>query len=391
MIGSGKNNDPGMSDPNTRQPSTCCVHAGDVQLDEAMGINTPIVTSTAFDYREGGVLYPRYVNALNHQVTASRLAALEGSETARITASGMGAISAVFLSLMKPGDHAVVLDGLYGGTTDLIEGLLEPMGMRFTTWNGNPDALADCFEDDTRLLMVESPTNPLLSIVDLSATAKIAREHGVVSFIDNTFATPVLQRPIEHGFDLVMHSATKYLGGHSDLLCGALAGSNELIETIHPNIVRLGATLNGQDLALLERSIKTLTVRVERASDNAANLAERLDDDSRIGKVLYPGLSNHPGHSVAAEQMSAFGGMLSFRLAESIDPEAFLDRLELIRPAVSLGGVESTISQPSRTSHAKLTDEKRSALGIDDRLMRLSVGIEGVDDLWRDLDRALQT
>lgn len=368
---------------------TACVHAGEQHGESRFGLNTPIVTSTAFDYREGGVRYPRYANALNHDVAAGKIAALEGAESARVTASGMGAISAVFLSLMKPGDHAVILDGLYGGTTDLVEGLLEPMGMRFATWNGEPDSLADLFEEDTRLLMVESPTNPLLSIVDLAATAKIAREHGIVSFIDNTFATPVLQRPIEHGFDLVMHSATKYLGGHSDLLCGALAGAKALIDRVHPNIVRLGATLNGQDLALLERSIKTLSVRVERASDNAVNLAERLQDDARIGRVLYPGLSDHPAHSVAAGQMSGFGGMLSFHLAESVDPDAFLDRLQLIRPAVSLGGVESTVSQPSKTSHAKLSDEKRKALGIDDRLMRLSVGIEGVADLWRDLDRAL--
>ncbi|WP_376693923.1 trans-sulfuration enzyme family protein [Wenzhouxiangella sp. EGI_FJ10409] len=377
----------------TRKPSieTACVHAGEQHGDSGLGINTPIVTSTAFDYREGGVRYPRYVNALNHAVVADKLAALEGAEAARVTASGMGAISAVLLSLMKPGDHAVILDGLYGGTTDLIEGLLEPMGMRFTTWNGEPDSLPALFEDDTRLLMVESPTNPLLSIVDLAATAKIAKANGVVSFIDNTFATPILQRPIEHGFDLVMHSATKYLGGHSDLLCGALAGSNELIDRIHPNIVRLGATLNGQDLALLERSIKTLGIRVERASDNAGELARGLHADDRIAEVRYPGLAGHPGHSIAAAQMSGFGAMLSFRLDDSIAPETFLDRLELIRPAISLGGVESTVSQPSKTSHAKLTATKRETLGIDDRLMRLSVGIEGVDDLWADLDQALRT
>jgi cystathionine beta-lyase len=378
-----------MTDRDKQAPATDCVHAGETKLPGAMGINTPVVTSTAFDYREGGVRYPRYVNALNHEVVADKIAALEGAQAARVTASGMGAISAVFLSLMKPGDHAVILDGLYGGTTDLIEGMLEPMGMRFSTWNGDPDSLAELFEDDTRLLMVESPTNPLLSIVDLASAAKIAKAHDVTSFVDNTFATPIVQRPIEHGFDLVMHSATKYLGGHSDLLCGALGGSKELIERIHPNIVRLGATLNGQDLALLERSIKTLSVRVERACENAAELARRLDTDSRVAATLYPGLSKHPGHSVAAAQMSGFGGMLSFRLAEGTDPDAFLDDLELIRPAISLGGVETTISQPSKTSHAKLSDEKRKALGIDDRLMRLSVGIEGVDDLWDDLLQAL--
>jgi cystathionine beta-lyase len=379
-----------MNDRHKKSPATDCVHAGERRLDESMGLNTPVVTSTAFDYRGAGVRYPRYLNSVNHEVVADKIAALEGAETARVTASGMGAISAVFLTLMKPGDHAVVLEGLYGGTTDLIAGLLEPMGMRFSSWSGDPAALAGCFEADTRLLMVESPTNPLLSIVDLEATATTAREHGVVSFIDNTFATPVLQQPIAHGFDLVMHSATKYLGGHSDLLCGALAGRAALVDRIHPNIVRLGATLNGQDLALLERSIKTLAVRIERAAANAAELATRLESDRRIEAVRYPGLDGHPGHAVAARQMRAFGAMLSFRLAGAVNPDGFLDRLELIRPAVSLGGVESTISQPSKTSHAKLGEADRQRLGIDDRLMRLSVGIEAADDLWDDLDQALE-
>jgi cystathionine beta-lyase len=378
-----------MTDRPKATTATQSVHAGEQTMGAEMGVNTPIVTSTAFDYRGRGVLYPRYANSLNHDVVAGKVAALEGAAAARITASGMGATSAVFFSLMQPGDHAVILDGLYGGTTDLIEGLLEPMGFRFTIWNGDPARLVDCFEEDTRLLMVESPTNPLMSIVDLEAAGRIAREHGVVSFVDNTFATPILQRPIELGFDLVMHSATKYLGGHSDLLCGALAGSNELIDRIHPNIIRLGATLNGQDLALLERSMKTLAVRVERASANAGELAKRLDQDDRIAGVLYPGLDSHPGHTVAAKQMSDFGGMLGFRLAESIDPDAFLETLKLIRPAVSLGGVETTISQPSKTSHAKIGPDKRQALGIDDRLMRLSVGIEDVVDLWDDLSSAL--
>jgi len=378
-----------MTDKRKSSTATQSVHAGERELPAAMGVNTPIVTSTAFDYRSGGVLYPRYANSLNHEVVAGKVAALESAEAARITASGMGATSAVFFSLMKPGDHAVILDGLYGGTTDLIEGLLEPMGFRFSIWDGDPESLAGLFEDDTRLLMVESPTNPLMSIVDLEAIARISREHGVVSFVDNTFATPILQRPSELGFDLVMHSATKYLGGHSDLLCGALAGSAELIDRIHPNIIRLGATLNGQDLALLERSMTTLAVRVERASANAGELARRLDDDERIAEVRYPGLAGHPGHDIAAAQMSDFGGMLGFRLADSIDPDNFLDALNLIRPAISLGGVETTVSQPSKTSHAKIGPNKREALGIDDRLMRLSVGIEDIDDLWDDLQQAL--
>jgi len=228
-----------------------------------------------------------------------------------------------------------------------------------------------------------------MQVINLPDTAAVARKHGITGVIDNTFATPIVQRPIELGFDLVMHSGTKYLGGHSDLLCGALAGSAELIERILPTVVRLGSSLNGQDLALLERSLKTLALRVRQQSDNAMELGRRLIDHDAVAEVLYPGLASHPHHDRARAQMQAFGGMLSFRLAGGQDPQRFLDRLGLIRPAVSLGGVESTICQPSRTSHAKLTAAERRRLGIDDRLFRLSAGIEGIDDLWHDLRTGL--
>lgn len=372
-----------------RHPETDCLHAGSVDLDPAFGVNTPVVSSSAFDYRADGVRYPRYHNTLNHDVVAARLAALEGGEAAVVTASGMGALAAIFLGLMKPGDHAVLLDGLYGGTMDLVHGLLEPLGMRFTVWDGDPAKLAALIEDDTRLVHVESPTNPLLEIVDLAAVAEVARAHGVLSVIDNTFATPILQQPIRLGFDLVMHSATKYLGGHSDLLSGAVIGSAELIQRIRPTVIRLGSSLNGQDLALLERSIKTLAIRVERQAANAAELASRLAADPAVAAVYYPGLASHRGHAIARAQMHSFGAMLSFRLNAAVDPERFLDRLAIIRPAVSLAGVESTICQPARTSHAKLDPNERARLGIDDRLMRLSAGIEHIDALWHDLKQAI--
>lgn len=374
----------------TPRASTDCLHAGSVPLAPHFGVNTPIVTSSAFNYRADHVRYPRYHNTLNHDVVAARVAALESAEAGLITASGMGALSAIFLGLMKPGDHAILLDGLYGGTTDLVEGLLKPLGFHFSIWDGDPATLESLITTHTRLVHVESPTNPLMRVIDLAAVAEIAKARGIVSVIDNTFATPVLQRPIELGFDLVMHSATKYLGGHSDLLCGAILGSTELIQAIRPTVIRLGSSLNGQDLALLERSIKTLVVRVERQSANAAELAQRLATHPAIATVYYPGLGDHPGHAIASAQMSEFGAMLSFHLSPNIDPERFLDKLDLIQPAVSLAGVESTICQPSRTSHAKLQAAERERLGIDDRLMRLSAGIEGVDDLWHDLEQALK-
>jgi len=378
------------SKPASNHPETDCIHAGAEALPARFGLNTPIVTSSAFDYRDGTVRYPRYHNGLNHQVLARRVAALEGGEDAMITASGLGATSAIFLSLMQPGDHAILLDGLYGGTMDLVEGLLEPLGFEFSVWDGDPASLGAHRRDATRLIYVESPTNPLLDIVDLTTVAAFAREQGLVSVIDSTFATPILQQPLKLGFDLVMHSATKYFGGHSDLLAGAVIGSTALMNRLRPNIIRLGSSLNGEDLYLLERSIKTLALRVERQSENAGEIARWLDAQSVIERVFYPGLESHPGHAVARQQMRDFGGMLSFRLAETVDPENFLDSLTLIRPAVSLAGVESMISQPLHTSHSKLSDAERQRLGIDARLMRLSVGVEAREDLQSDLERALE-
>jgi len=357
-----------------------------------MGLNTPIVTSTAFDYsRDDRVRYPRYLNTPNHRVVAARIAALENAEAALVTGSGMGAVSAVFLAMMKPGDHAILLDGLYGGTTDLVEGLLKPYGFEFSIWDGDPATLAGLVRDDTRLAWIESPTNPLIRVIDLEATAAALSGTGVVTVADNTFATPILQQPIAMGIDLVMHSATKYFGGHSDLLAGALAGSTELIDRIRPHAIRLGSSLNGQDLYLLERSLKTLAIRVERQSTNALRIAETLVEHEGVVGVHYPGLPDDPGHAIAGRQMRGFGGMLTFRLAGDLDPDRFLESLSLISPAVSLAGVESTICQPSRTSHAKVSDDIRQRLQIDDRLMRLSVGIEDERDLSADLGRALAT
>ncbi|MEN1727692.1 MAG: PLP-dependent aspartate aminotransferase family protein [Pseudomonadota bacterium] len=369
---------------------TDCIHAGAEALPEAFGRNTPIITSSAFDYRDGTVRYPRYHNGLNHQVVARRLAALEGGEDAMITASGLGAISAIFFSLMQPGDHAILLDGLYGGTTDLVEGLLQPLGFEFSIWDGDPATLASQVREKTRLVYVESPTNPLMNVIDLKAVAGIAQQHELHSVIDSTFATPILQQPLKLGFDLVMHSATKYFGGHSDLLAGAVIGSTEMIARLRPNIVRLGSSLNGEDLYLLERSIKTLALRVKRQSDTATELARWLEDHEQINQVFYPGLASHPHHEVAGRQMSGFGGMMSFRLDHDLSADGFLDALKIIQPAVSLAGVESMICQPLHTSHAKLSEAERQRLGIDQWVMRLSSGIEAVEDLKGDLEGALR-
>jgi cystathionine beta-lyase len=377
------------SKPSNENPDTDCLHAGAEVLPNAFGLNTPIVTSSAFDYRDATVRYPRYHNVLNHQVVARRLAALEGGEDAMVTASGMGAISAIFLTLMKPGEHAILLDGLYGGTMDLVEGLLKPLGFEFSIWDGDPETLSSHQREATRLVYVESPTNPLMNVIDLRAVAEVASQSGLHSVIDSTFATPILQQPLTLGFDLVMHSATKYFGGHSDLLAGAVIGSSEMIARLRPNVIRLGSSLNGEDLYRLERSIKTLALRVQRQSDTAFELAKWLEAHSGVEQVFYPGLPSHPGHDIVRRQMTGFGGMMSFRLARSVAADTFLDALQLIQPAVSLAGVESMICQPLHTSHAKLSESERQRLGIDARLMRLSVGIEAIDDLKADLERGL--
>lgn len=384
-----------MPPPQSCSPATRCVHAGSPRGDARdgllTGLNTPIVSSTAFDYtRDAAVRYPRYLNTPNHQAVAAKLAALEGAEAALVTASGMGAVSAVMLALLRPGDHAILLSNLYGGTTDLADGLLAPLGIELTRWDGDPATLAAQIRPQTRLALIESPTNPLMRVIDLAGTAEILHAHGVHAVIDNTFATPVLQNPLALGFDLVVHSGTKYLGGHSDLLCGAVLGAQAVIERVAEQAVRLGSALNGQDLALLERSLKTLSLRVERQSANALRLAQWLADDPRIAEVHYPGLPDDPGHALARDQMRAFGGMLGFRVADPVAPDAFLAGLRLVTPAISLGGVESTVCQPSRTSHAKMDSAGRAALGIDDRLMRFSTGIEDPDDLVTDLDQALE-
>ncbi|PKN58248.1 MAG: hypothetical protein CVU56_06915 [Deltaproteobacteria bacterium HGW-Deltaproteobacteria-14] len=252
-------------------------------------------------------------------------------------------------------------------------------------------ALEAAIEPATRLVFFESPTNPLLAVLDLAEVAAIARRHGLWSVIDGTFATPVLQNPLDHGIDLVIHSGTKYLGGHSDLCCGAIVGSAALIERLRQHALMHGGSLNAQDCALLERSLKTLDLRVRQQSRNALAVAQALADHRCVARVNYPGLEQHPQHAIAARQMEDFGGMLSFDLAGDIDPVTFLRALKMIPCAVSLGGVETLVSRPALTSHAGLAPRERARLGITDGMVRVSCGIENADDLIADLQRALNT
>lgn len=371
--------------------ATLSVHAGTRQDTVSGGVNTPLIASSAHDYlNQPEVRYPRYFNTFNQQVVVEKLCALEQAEDGLLMSSGMAAISLLLVGTLQHGDHAVFVEGIYGGTQDWAIGELAARGIEFDFVPLDSNAIDAACTDRTRLIYVESPTNPLIDVLDLAAVAGIAQARGILSAIDNTFASPILQNPIALGIDCVIHSGTKYLGGHSDLCCGAILGSQELIRSLRPKAYRYGGSINAQCAALLERSLKTLALRVQRQSDNALHIAQALDTMDGVDQVYYPGLTHHPGHRIAARQMSGFGGMLSFRLAPDIDPEACLRRLEIIAPAVSLGGVETTICQPVQTSHAKISRQECERLGITPQLLRLSVGIEAAEDLAIDLRRAIR-
>ncbi len=354
------------------------------------GLNTPLVSSSAIEYMDDSeVRYPRYFNTLNHTVVAEKMSALENAEAGIVTSSGMAAISAIFFGLLEKGDHVVFTEGLYGGTHALITQELHRFGIDYSFAKTDVNSLQSAVMENTRMVFVESPSNPLLTVVDLSAVAAMAGNHGLLSVIDNTFASPILQNPLDHGFDLVMHSGTKYLGGHSDLCCGTVNGSAELIEKVRNHSVAYGGCLNAQDCHLLERSLKTLELRVTRQSENASYVAEQLNRCTGIKQVYYPGLKTHPGHDIAKRQMSGFGGMMSFELDGHIDPESYIRRLKMVNCAISLGGVESTLCQPVATSHQKVPEQERNRLGITPGLMRVSTGIEDAEEITADLLQAI--
>jgi cystathionine beta-lyase/cystathionine gamma-synthase len=371
--------------------STQCVHAGGYVDEKSRGLTSPISTAAAYAYpnESNEVLYPRYFNLPSQRAVALKIAALEGGEDALVLSSGMAAITSALLALLKPGDHAVFQDELYGGTHHFVANELPQFGVEVSR-AGNAAEIERALRKNTKLVFIETPSNPLLKIVDIAAVAKAARKQGAVSVIDNTFATPINQNPIGLGIDVVIHSGTKYLNGHSDVNCGAVIASKVLVAQVTQRAISLGGTLDVHACYLLERGLKTLALRVKQQSENALAIARALQKHKQVLKVFYPGLSEHPDHAIAAKQMRGFGGMLSFELnSGGRDLAAVLKRFKLITPAVSLGGVESLLCMPCQTSHAKLTPGERAALGISDRLMRLSVGIEDADDLLSDIEQAI--
>jgi cystathionine gamma-synthase/cystathionine gamma-lyase/cystathionine beta-lyase len=371
---------------------TKAIHDGEPDPRIEGAVSLPIFQTATYTHEDPDdtVRYVRYNNSPNHEALHEKLASLESTAAARVTASGMAAISSTLLSLLGTGDHLVSPQGLYGGTLDLFDDLFPRYDIGHSVLPGpDPARWAEAVTPSTKLLYAESITNPLLEVPDLEAMVAFAEEHDLTTVIDSTFASPVNVRPAELGFDVVLHSGTKYLAGHSDLAAGVVAGPEPLVDRIGYTLKLLGGTLDPHACFLLHRSLKTLGVRVRQQNETARSVAETLAAHDAVDVVHYPGLPSHPDHERAADLLDGFGGMVSFELARTADVESFFDGLSLPIRAPSLGGVESLITQPIHTSHAGMAPEERDALGITERFVRLSVGLEGPEDLTDDLTAAL--
>ena len=372
---------------------TKLIHAGEPKPSIRGAVNVPIFQSSTFEFEDGSdeVRYIRLNNTPNHAVLHRKLAAVENGDAALVTGSGMAAISTALLALLSSGDHLLAQDCLYGGTHSFISRDLPRMGISWDFIPGDdPAAWEEKLQPNTRLIYVETMTNPLLQVVDLERVVSFARNHGLISVIDNTFASPVNFRPPEWGFDLSLHSGTKYLNGHSDIVAGAVIGRAELVERVKETLGRLGGTLDPHACFLLHRGMRTLALRVRYQNESALRLARFLADHPAVASVNYPGLEQHPDHERAAALFDGFGGMLSFELEGGLAAsQRLLQRVELPFVAPSLGGVESLITRPATTSHASLTPAERAAQGVSDSLIRVSVGIEATEDLIADFDQAL--
>jgi len=375
--------------------NTKCVHIGTFQDSLTKGANTPVYTSTSngFDCETGNIYYPRDLNMPNHKAVSEKICALEeGGEEAIVVSSGMAAISSAMLAFLKTGDHVLFSEDLYGGTDYFIKEELEKFGIDYTLASTDDlENFESKIKDNTKIIYFETPSNPLLKITPIEEIVFIAKKYDIITIIDNTFASPINQNPIKFGVDIVVHSASKYLNGHSDLICGAIVTSAKLMARIRPYVINTGGTLNAQDLYLLERSMKTLNLRMQKHNENAQKLAEYLEKHPLVKKVYYPGLKSHKGHSIAKIQMSGFGGVLS--VETTLDKEKtreFISNLKLFQEAGSLAGVESLISLPCETSHAKMSFETKCGLGITESLMRISVGIEDIEDLIADIEQAFE-
>lgn len=371
--------------------NTICTHVGEVVDEQFKGAVSPIFMSSSYAFEDVEVKrYPRYFNTPNQEGLSKKIAALEHTEAAMIFGSGMAAISHALMAFLKAGDHVVFQQTLYGGTYNFAATQLEKYGIAYSFSEGwKAEDLEKEIQSNTKVIYIETPSNPLLTITDMKAVSEMAKAHGLVTMIDNTFASPINQNPIDFGIDIVIHSATKYMGGHSDICAGAVASSKEHMNTIWESSICFGGSLSDQTVWLLERSLKTMALRVKAQNHNALKMAAFLENHNDIDAVYYPGLKSHIDHELAKSQMSGFGGMLSFELKEGLNASDFMKALRLIKPSMSLAGVESTMLSPVLTSHSLMSKEDREKQGIRDGLIRFSVGIEEVEDLISDFEQAL--
>jgi cystathionine beta-lyase/cystathionine gamma-synthase len=383
-----------------RRSETAAVH-GASDLEKRNGpVTSPIYQTSTFEVTDNEEqqrvtttdrYYTRWGNPTITEAEQT-IAALEGVEAARVFASGMGAITTTVLALLKAGDHIVAQRDVYGGSMKFLSQWLPKMGIE-TNFVDTTDFTQHerAIRPNTKLLYLESPTNPTLRVVDFRKAASLARQRGLISMVDSTFGTPINQHPAEYGIDLVMHSGTKYLSGHADLTCGAVAGRQDLIQQIHETRTTLGNCMDPHAAWLLIRGMKTLAVRVARQNENALRVAEFLEQHAKVRSVHYPFLKNHPQHAIAREQMSGGGGMVTFEVEGSGEDACRVsEAMHLFRLATSLGGVESLVSIPVLTSHAMISAEQRQQMGVTEQMIRLSVGIESADDLIADLENALE-
>lgn len=380
---------------NSERLDTKLVHAGEIEPRIAGAVSMPIFQSSTYetgdaaDYHD--LRYIRCNNTPNHTVLHRKLAALENAEAALVASSGMAAITTTLLTYLRADDHVIAQDCLYGGTHDFFTGDLERFGISYTFVDANdPASWAAKLTPNTKVFYCETLTNPTLQMADLKAVSAFAKEHGLVSMIDNTFATPVNFRPAEHGFDLSMHSATKYLNGHTDIVAGVVIGRAEPIEQIRQKLNHLGGALDPHACFLLHRGLKTLAVRIRHQQHTAQMLAEALEANPAVSKVNYPGLPSHPAHERARELLNGFSAMMSFDIGGGVEAaQRFEERVRIPIVAPSLGGPETLVTRPAATSHQGMDPDERRSIGISDGLIRVSVGLEAAEDLIEDFTQAL--
>jgi cystathionine beta-lyase/cystathionine gamma-synthase len=389
-----------MAPSNKHKPlgrSTIAVHGGVDRREAGDPVSAPLTQSVNFVQEFGpaggaNLMYTRYGNTPNEERVQKRIAMLEGTEAALVLSSGMGATACAMLALLRPGDHLLSSSWIYGGTRKLFTEELVSMGIEVSF--ANPDerrVWRNTIRQNTRAIFVESPVNPTCRVIDIPQLAILAEQRGIAVVVDSTLASPINSRPLSHGADVVIHSATKYLNGHGDILCGVVAGTSSYIEEVRQKMMVWGQAPDPFACWLLERGLKTLDVRVQRSNENAMKVAEWCAARPEISKVHYSGLSDHPDHALAKKLLDGFGGLMSIELAGGAQAaDKFIRRLRMITHASSLGGVDTLVIEPRFSSHAHMTSAERAKIGIPDGFLRLSIGIENADDIIADIAQALQ-